>query len=189
MNEDDRKRVAHGVAFEKEVLDAHGNGHRKVKLDVNMAYSVANEIQQLRGEKERRTYYQDIVYTVCNLLDSTGVGGTLRTEGPPKSRIVCGTANEPSTGVQDALRELIERCSPKGASKQDVVWLAMHQAVDAYGGDNTGVFNAAGFSLCLMRIAGLRGVIDGILVRAILGGRTDVEADGESGYYKLLGER
>lgn len=48
-------------------------------------------------EKERRIYYQDIVYKVCNLLEkATG------------SKIVCGTVEEPSTQVQSILERLIQ---------------------------------------------------------------------------------
>jgi hypothetical protein len=191
MDDDDRKRVAHGVAFEEAVFKAHDNGDRRVKLDVGVAYCVANEVKRLRGEAERREYYQGIVYEVCAILDACAdVGGTLRVEGSRVSRITCGTEESPSTGVQDALRDLIEQRRGSRASAQDAVWLAMHQAVGAYGGEADGVFNAAGFSSCLMRIAGLKGVIDGILVSAILAGRTDVEAlDSGGSHYRLLGER
>lgn len=192
MDDDDRKRIAHGVAFEEKVFKAHDNGDGRVKLDVGEAYCVANEVKRLRGEAERREYYQGIVYEVCAMLDACAdVGGTLRVEGSRVSRITCGTEESPSTGVQDALRDLIEqRSGSRASSSQDVVWLAMHQAVVAYGGEADGMFNAAGFSSCLMRIAGLKGVIDGILVSAILAGRTDVEAlDSGGSHYRLLGER
>lgn len=54
----------------------------------------------------------------------------------------------------------------------DLVGLAMDRAVKSFGGD--GIFNAAGFSNELMRLANLKGSIDGHLVRAILTGRADV---------------
>ena len=44
------------------------------------------------SEKDRRVYYQDIVYAICNILDKHN-GGCL----------CCGTVDEPSTEVQDAL--------------------------------------------------------------------------------------
>ena len=44
------------------------------------------------SEKERRIYYQGIVYAVCNIIDRN-IG----------SRIVCGTVESPSTDVQDYL--------------------------------------------------------------------------------------
>ena len=43
-------------------------------------------------EKQRRIYYQTIVYSVCNLLDQGYTGS-----------IVCGTIEEPSTECQDVL--------------------------------------------------------------------------------------
>jgi len=49
-------------------------------------------------EKDRRIYYQNIVYHVCNQLD-VYAGET----------VVCGTAECPSTEVQDALRRTLSR--------------------------------------------------------------------------------
>lgn len=49
-------------------------------------------------EKRRRIYYQDIVYNVCNTLDY--LAGNTASNG---ARIVCGTADSPATGVQDAM--------------------------------------------------------------------------------------
>ena len=51
-------------------------------------------------ERDRRVYYQDIVYEVCNLLDeldgkSVGTG------------LVCGTIDFPRSEVQDRLGELV----------------------------------------------------------------------------------
>jgi len=175
----ERKQVAKEVALEEAALKAFNKGDRRVKLDTDTAYSAAMQLRLLRREKAARVYYQNIVYEVAVLLDAKDVGGTL---------ITSGTVENPSTSVQDALRELIGR--RVGGSRQDVVWLAMHQAVEAYGGEADGTFNAAGFSSCLMRIAGLKGVIDGNLVKAILAGRSDVEMlkPGDA-HYKLLGER
>jgi hypothetical protein len=55
----------------------------------------------MKTEKERRIYYQDIVYSVCTALDyidgkSPGVG------------IICGTADEPSAAVQERMERLVE---------------------------------------------------------------------------------
>ena len=70
--------------------------------------------------------------------------------------------------------------------RNDLVRLAMERAVGAFGGGGDNVFNGAGFSLEMMRLAGLDGVIDGHLVRAILTGRDDVEILGcKSGHYRL----
>lgn len=48
-------------------------------------------------EKEQRIYYQDIVYAVCNALDQID-GGV----------IVCGTAAQPSTMVQERMVRLVK---------------------------------------------------------------------------------
>ena len=50
----------------------------------------------MRTEKERRIYYQDIVYVVCNIIDQE-LG----------TKLVCGTVDEPSTEVQDKLSEIM----------------------------------------------------------------------------------
>jgi hypothetical protein len=53
---------------------------------------VIDELEEkLAEEKDRRVYYQDIVYAVCNHL--------------PRG-IVCGTKYSPTTGVQDAVKAL-----------------------------------------------------------------------------------
>ena len=52
------------------------------------------------SEKNRRIYYQDIVYKVCNLLD-THYGRK------PGTGLVCGTIEEPSSEVQDELATLL----------------------------------------------------------------------------------
>lgn len=54
-------------------------------------------IDEAISEKQRRVYYQDIVYAVCNKLD--------RVYTPP---CVCGTVNSPTTQVQERLESLIE---------------------------------------------------------------------------------
>lgn len=48
------------------------------------------------AEKQRRIYYQDIVYHVCNVLDR--IDGKRAGHG-----IVCGTADEPCRDVQDRM--------------------------------------------------------------------------------------
>ena len=55
---------------------------------------------RLKKEKERRIYYQDIVYHVCNKLDWTK-------DRKPGMGIVCGTVDEPSHEVQDEMDELV----------------------------------------------------------------------------------
>lgn len=60
----------------------------------------------------------------------------------------------------------------------------MEQAARKFGG-NDGVFNAACFSNRMMTLAGLSGVMDGMLVRAVLSGRGDVEVL-RGGHYRLM---
>ena len=52
------------------------------------------------SEKNRRIYYQDIVYKVCNLLDK-------HYDRRPGTGLVCGTIEEPSSEVQDELATLL----------------------------------------------------------------------------------
>ncbi len=51
-------------------------------------------------EKDRRVYYQDIVYDVCHVLDEIeGVTNPVR-------GIVCGTVGKPTVSVQKAMRRI-----------------------------------------------------------------------------------
>ena len=58
----------------------------------------ANEVR----EKDRRVYYQNIVYAVCRELDRAFSKRITHGEGT-----VCGTVEHPSTEVQDLMRELV----------------------------------------------------------------------------------
>lgn len=68
----------------------------------------------------------------------------------------------------------------------DLVALAIDRAVDRFGGTD-GIFNAAGFGIALMQLAGLKGVIDGHLARAILTGRTDVAVLAGGAHFRRVG--
>lgn len=75
-----------------ELADTH-SGFRTV---------TAHLAAELDDEKQRRIYYQQIVYNVCNQIDAwlglvCGTGGST----------VCGTVGEPSTQVQERLAELL----------------------------------------------------------------------------------
>ncbi len=67
----------------------------------------------------------------------------------------------------------------------DLVHLAMTRAARSFGGDD-GVFNAAGFSNQLCKLAGLSGPISGELVEVILCGRADVRQIHDLCHYKTL---
>lgn len=56
---------------------------------------------KVEDEKARRVYYQDIVYDVCNTLDTAAGRSVSKGQG-----IVCGTLNEPHDDVQVAVKEL-----------------------------------------------------------------------------------
>jgi hypothetical protein len=86
-----------------ETLDAVSPGWRDDDSQSGLDSAVA-AIRKLAAsggsdEKRNRIYYQALTYDVCNTLD--------RELG---HRVVCGTANHPSQGVQKALGELIDRC-------------------------------------------------------------------------------
>ena len=56
--------------------------------------------QQIDAEKKRRTHYQNIVYSVCNMLDQ--IDGR-----HPGNGIVCGTAEEPfASEVESKIQQL-----------------------------------------------------------------------------------
>ena len=73
-------------------------------------------------------------------------------------------------------------------SANDVVALAMRQAAQDFGAKDKLTFNGAGFSNALTRIAGVRGAIDGHVVKAILCGRSDVRPLAGGSHYKLIDE-
>lgn len=56
------------------------------------------ELDKLSDEKERRIYYQNIVYEACQMLDHFADGV-----------VVCGTIEEPSTDVQQTLKNVIRQ--------------------------------------------------------------------------------
>jgi len=62
-------------------------------------------VEQWQLEKNRRIYYQDIVYSVCNSLDRIFGNRIQRGEG-----VVCGTFETPTTNVQDLMKEVEARC-------------------------------------------------------------------------------
>ncbi len=53
-------------------------------------------------EMDRRIYYQDIVYKICNTLDILDMKR-------PSEGLVCGTVENPSTEVQDRILSLARR--------------------------------------------------------------------------------
>lgn len=57
----------------------------------------------LADEKRRRAYYQDIVYAVCNIVDSNRGDG---------KKTVSGTVDQPSTDVQTTLKHLFAALGP-----------------------------------------------------------------------------
>ncbi len=63
---------------------------------------------QLEVEKKRREYYQNIVYFISTLLDQ--VAGR---------RIVCGTAENPSTELQEVVEDLVRRLKAAGLLKKE----------------------------------------------------------------------
>ena len=58
---------------------------------------------QLKMEKDRRCYYQTIVYEVCTILDRNRHDGRMT---------VSGTIETPSTNVQDTLKSILSNMEP-----------------------------------------------------------------------------
>lgn len=67
----------------------------------------------------------------------------------------------------------------------DMVHIAMRRAARKFGGSDK-VFNGAGFGTELMKLANLRGGVDGNLVEAILCGRDDVVQLSGGSHYQLI---
>ena len=63
-----------------------------------------------RTEKERRIYYQNIVYAICNLIG--------RHDG---REIVCGTIDAPSSETEDAVAGLITKIENLEPESRDVI--------------------------------------------------------------------
>lgn len=55
--------------------------------------------RELEAEKQRRVYYQDIVYFVCNTIDRIN-------HKKPGSEVVCSTAASPTRQVQTAMNQI-----------------------------------------------------------------------------------
>lgn len=68
----------------------------------------------------------------------------------------------------------------------DLIRLAAERAARAFDhASPDGVFNAAGFSTELTRLAGVNGALDGKVVRAMLTGRPDVRPLHGGAHYQL----
>ena len=93
------------------------------------------------SEKNRRTYYQDIVYKVCNLLDK-------HYGRKPGTGLVCGTIDKPSSEVQDELATLLNEHS---ALKREIEGLSqiadtMNNELAALKRENKQLLRALGHS-------------------------------------------
>ena len=104
-----------GIEFDEPITVKSGE-----TLKITLVYNVIEKVEVSDGkitldkgshqidtcestEKERRIYYQDIVYAVCIALDT--LDGNHISKG---TGIVCGTADEPSNAVQERMALLIE---------------------------------------------------------------------------------
>jgi hypothetical protein len=68
----------------------------------------------------------------------------------------------------------------------DLVYLAMLNAVRAFGDQGDKIFNGACFSHAFCKLAGVEGPLDGHIVRAILCGRQDAEILSGGSHYRLI---
>lgn len=68
----------------------------------------------------------------------------------------------------------------------DLIRLAIDRACESMGGRD-GLFSAAGFSIEMVKLAGVSNQIDGLVVRAILTGRDDVEPQENGCHYIRIG--
>ena len=81
------------------------------------------ELEAALAEKERRIYYQDIVYECCRLLD-----GGVRSGGEV---IVCGTKDNPSTELQERIQEMV-RQKLQQANENARLRAALERAIQGY---------------------------------------------------------
>lgn len=77
--------------FTNKVADERLDGYRE------LGAKVAAAEERYDNEKQRRVYYQNIVYDVCNRLDAV-LGG----------KTVCGTVDSPTTAVVERLNECLQ---------------------------------------------------------------------------------
>lgn len=73
----------------------------------------------IQAEKERRIYYQDIVYSVCALLDN-------HYGRKPGHGIICGTIAEPSSETQTVLSSALDELTRLKAELAEAgAWLEL----------------------------------------------------------------
>lgn len=94
-----------GWSYTAQIIEQEKSSQRKevaaalAPIAERMA-AESRELDEPTSEKARRVYYQDIVYSVCSVLDE--IDGRKAGSG-----IICGTAETPSTEVQDRMKRLL----------------------------------------------------------------------------------
>lgn len=68
----------------------------------------------------------------------------------------------------------------------DLIRLSIERSAEMFGGKGDGIFNGACFSQVIYKFAGLKGQMDGKMVRTILTGRNDIEISSGGSHYKLI---
>lgn len=71
----------------------------QLELAVGVPFVYVHTDHKATTEKDRRVYYQSIVYEVCNILDNV--------RDFDASRLVCGTHDNPSTEIRNRLEKLV----------------------------------------------------------------------------------
>jgi len=115
--EAERERMQCGHLRSSIVTSIESNSNWCGECDMHSRLSDAIQMEkhnkeQWDREKERRVYYQDIVYAVCNLLDKHL--GYLPGQG-----LVTGTVETPSTMVSDTLEKVLLRCKQLDKAEAD----------------------------------------------------------------------
>lgn len=67
----------------------------------------------------------------------------------------------------------------------DLLHFAMIRATQIFGG-NDGVFSSASFSQAIKKVTGVKHLLDGQFVRAMMVGRTDVELLSGGCHYRVI---
>lgn len=88
------------------------------RTDIDLLCNECRLRQMFRKEAACRTYYQRIVYSVCNTLDA--ISGA-----KPGQGIVCGTLEHPNDNVQTAMAGIARRLQLlEGIVAPDAQWQA-----------------------------------------------------------------
>jgi hypothetical protein len=77
--------------------------------------------------------------------------------------------------ISHALADCLPLSPTQEDAMNDLISYVIEKAIEAFGGKKDGTFNAACFAIALRDVSGVKQILDGKLVSAILVGRPDIE--------------